>query len=170
MEKVEVVSEIKAYLALHWGNSTRQWVSAQLWWCIRLLWAQTVLKASAACFKDEERSTGTVDGFWPHWVASAMLEHSVLQVVLTGSSTERHRLISEALDISRSSPQVLPAWRDSDSAVLYSRNHIQKLSGACHLRSLLNMFLPVWCMRSEPAALLGYPKEIWSGLLSLVRK
>lgn len=62
------------------------------------------------------------------------------------------------------------AWGDTDSAVLYSRNHVQKLSGACHLRSLLQTSLPVGCMHSKPAVLLGYPEEIWSGLLFLVRK
>ena len=51
--------------------------TAQLWWCIILLWAQMELKAPAACFKHEERFTGTVDGLRPHRVASAPLEHSV---------------------------------------------------------------------------------------------
>ena len=74
----------------------------------------------------------------------------MLQPVLTGTSAERCRLVPAALDV----------HGDTDRAVLDSRNNIQKLSGASHLKSLLQTFLAVGCVHSKPHLLLGYPEEI----------
>lgn len=75
---------------------------------------------------------------------------------------ERCKLIPEALGISESSPQAGTCPRERRQC---RRSQVQKLSGACHLWSSQQMFLPAGLMHSEPAALLGYPEEIWSSLL-----
>lgn len=145
------------------------------------------LKAPAACFKHEETFTGTIDGLLPWWLASALLEHSArASGILMNTSVERYGLslwlssypVAVSYHGLRLWTTVGPAhkwmceWEDTDSAVLltHSKGHFQKLSRACHLRYLLQMFSSVGCMHSKPAAWLGYFEEIGSGLLYLVRK